>query len=177
MSEVKKELGKTAGVTAVLGLLITFISIFRSEYLSFLDKITWETYYLSQLLFIVLLVAIGAYLLAKFTFGQLSLRELSEAAQQIKSIPELDEKTRKHRAGELVLFVNSVEDLSVDLGAPLTLEHSKLDTGVIKRDAIRARKSQLFVTVVVLLLVLFVLITLVFFPDQFNIILDRMGNR
>ncbi len=170
MSEIKKDIGQTADVTAILGVLMLFISIFRSEYLSFLDIITWNSYYLSQLLFMALLIAVVAYLIGKFSVGSLSLRELTEAAKEIKNIPEYDEKTKKRRSGEIVFLVNPIVDLQIDRGVELQPTMSQFNYSQIKRQALHAKIGQLFVILIVILIGM----AIIFVPEVFDYIYEMI---
>lgn len=171
----KSEIGGVAAVTAAISFVILIVQITREEYLSFLDTVTWKTYYGSQLIFMGLLAVLFGYLLAKLSSGAITAREFAAAAKSIKNIPELDKKTQKKRAGELVFFVSPTTDLKINRGNKLEISPEKpLSFEQLKTETVRVKTINKFIVAVVVILVVVFLVSAVYFPEIAQYLLEEV---
>ena len=164
-------MNETIKSTSLFGVLIAFVAIFRnSEYMAFLDQYTYEDYYITQLLFVLLIISLVAHLLAKFAKGQMTLRELAQAGKDLSEIPELDKRTAKRRKGEVVFLTNLVTSKNFESGEPLIVENT-LETIDYKQLAKEIRKSNIRQKVIVAGVLIFAILMLLFFDTLYPIFL------
>ena len=164
----KQEIGVVALISGILAL---YSYLADSDYFNFIDEITWATYYLSQIIFLVILVFVAGYAVGlAFKSGNIRglFSDLGESVKHAKKFAAERDAKRKVKENEKEnengreksVYFTETQNLDY-LGAELPIKTQILNP--IAAGLPTVKKNRAWIIIIALILV----IALIFISSEF----------